>query len=170
MPHGLFTRAQYALQPDNADRVTAALRGGLWLPLLCQLYDLFGLEKALVMLHTNPKVIEAAAHRIEDFTLAFPVALLDATAGLVDMFWYGDDFASQTGMLISPRHWRRLLKPTYRKIFDLARSYGLKTWFHGCGTFRPVLPDLVDIGMDVWETVQVHLPGNEPKALKREYG
>ena len=43
-------------------------------------------------------------------------------------------------------------------------------WFHCYGTFRPVLPDLIDIGMNVWETVQVHLPGNEPEVLKREYG
>ena len=43
-------------------------------------------------------------------------------------------------------------------------------WFHCCGTFREILPDLIDIGMDVWETTQVHLSGNEPEVLKREYG
>jgi len=52
----------------------------------------------------------------------------------------------------------------------LAKDDGMKVWFHCCGTFRPVIPDLIDIGMDVWETVQVHLPGNEPEVLKREYG
>ena len=52
----------------------------------------------------------------------------------------------------------------------LAKSYGMKMWFHCCGTFRPVMADLIDMGMDVWETVQVHLPGNEPEVLKREYG
>ena len=62
------------------------------------------------------------------------------------------------------------LRPTYRKIFQLARSRGLKVWFHCCGTFRPVLPDLIQDGMDVWETVQAHLPGNEPEILKREFG
>ena len=72
--------------------------------------------------------------------------------------------------MISPEYWRKYLKPTYRKIFDTAKNYGVKIWFHCCGTFRPVLPDLIDIGMDVWETVQVHLPGNEPEVLKREYG
>jgi uroporphyrinogen decarboxylase len=43
-------------------------------------------------------------------------------------------------------------------------------WIHSCGTFRPVLPDMIDLGMDVWETVQTHLPGNDPTELKREYG
>ncbi len=72
--------------------------------------------------------------------------------------------------MISPEHWRRFLKPTYRKVFELLKSYGLKVWFHSCGQFRPVMSDLIDIGMDVWETVQTHLPGNEPEILKREYG
>jgi len=62
------------------------------------------------------------------------------------------------------------LKPTYRKYFELAKKYDLKVWFHSCGQFRPVMGDLIDIGMDVWETAQVHLKGNEPEVLKREYG
>jgi len=72
--------------------------------------------------------------------------------------------------MISPAQWRRFLKPTYRKVFAVAKSHGVKVWFHSCGTFRPVLPDLIECGMDVWETVQVHLKGNEPEVLKREYG
>ena len=96
--------------------------------------------------------------------------MIDASPAGVEIFWFGDDFASQTGMLLSPEHWRRYLKPVYARVFALAKSRGLKVWFHSCGTFRPVLPDLIDIGMDVWETVQAHLPGNDPAELKREYG
>jgi uroporphyrinogen decarboxylase len=72
--------------------------------------------------------------------------------------------------MISPAQWRRFLKPTFRKVFDLVKSYGFKVWFHSCGTFRPVLPDLIESGIDVWETVQVHLGGNDPEVLKHEYG
>ena len=43
-------------------------------------------------------------------------------------------------------------------------------WFHGCGTFREVMPDLIDIGLDVWGPVQMHLPGNDPVELMQEYG
>jgi len=90
--------------------------------------------------------------------------------GLADIFWFGDDFATARGMMMSPEHWRKFLKPTYRKIFQLAKSHDRKMWFHCCGTFREVMPDLIDMGMDVWETTQVHLPGNEPEVLKKEYG
>ena len=73
-------------------------------------------------------------------------------------------------MVISPGHWCKSLNPTYEKYFALAKIFDLKIWFHSCGQFRPVMGDLIDIGMDVWETVQTHLPGNEPEVLKCEYG
>ena len=146
------------------------MRGGSWLPVICTLFELFGLEETLVRLYTEPKTIEAALRHVEEFLLEFSRRLLEATRGLADIYVCGDDFATQRGLMISPEHWRRFLKPTYKKMFELARSYGVIVWFHSCGSFRPVLPDLIDIGMEVWETVQVHLPGNEPEVLKREYG
>lgn len=145
-------------------------QSGPWIPLLCTLFDLFGFETALMNLSAEPVLMEAAIWRIEEFTLEFARRSLDATAGMADIFWYGDDFATQRGMLLSPEQWRRFLKPTYRRVFALARSYGVKVWFHSCGAFRPVLPDLIDCGMDVWETVQTHLDGNEPEGLKRDFG
>ena len=145
-------------------------QGGPWVPLLCSLFDLFGIETALTNLCWAPALMEAAIRHIEEFTLEFARRSLDATAGIADLFWYGDDFATQRGLMISPEQWRRFLKPTYRKVFTLARSYGVTVWFHSCGTFRPVLPDLIDCGMEVWETVQAHLVGNEPDGLKRDFG
>lgn len=143
---------------------------GPWIPLICALFDLFGFENALANLYTDPQLIEAAIKKIEELTVEFARRILEATKGLADIMYYGDDFATQRGLMISPEQWRRFLKPTYRKVFDMAKSFGVKVWFHSCGTFRPVLPDLIECGMDVWETVQVHLKGNEPEVLKREYG
>jgi uroporphyrinogen decarboxylase len=143
---------------------------GAWMPILCTLFEMFGLEETLVKLHTEPKIIEATIAQVEGFVLEMSRRYLEATRGVADIYWFGDDFATQRGILISPEHWRRFLKPTYKKIFALAKEYDLKVWFHCCGTFREVMPDLIDIGMDVWETTQVHLPGNEPEVLKREYG
>ena len=165
-----FVKVQYVTHTEDQSRLEAARGGGPWIPLLCSLFDLFGMEQTMIHLHLAPKLIEAAIAHIEEFTLGFVERLLTATQQVGDVFYYGDDFAGQQGMLISPDHWRRFLKPTYKRIFDLGKRYGMRTWMHSCGTFRPVLGDLIDIGMDVWETVQVHLPGNEPEVLKREYG
>jgi uroporphyrinogen decarboxylase len=164
-------KAQWANKIEGKEHIEASRSGGSgWLPILCAVFHLVGLEEAMIKLALEPELIEAMIARLEEFIYEFSKRLIEATKGIADIYWYGDDFASQRGIMISPELWRRYLKPTYKRLFDLAKSYGLKVWFHSCGTFREVLPDLIDIGMDVWETVQVHLPGNEPEVLKREYG
>lgn len=173
-----YVTAQYTVLQEGFSREDAArgagtplpARGAGWLPILCTLFELFGLEETLIKFYTEPKIIQAAVDHLEAFVLEFSRRLLEASKMWADIYWFGDDFATARAMMISPDQWRSFLKPTYRKIFALAKGHGVKVWFHACGTFRPVLSDLVEIGMDVWETVQVHLPGNEPEVLKREYG
>jgi uroporphyrinogen decarboxylase len=161
--------AKYGI-PSSGKTLEESTQGGPWIPLICTLFDLFGLETALLNLSAEPVLMEAAIRHIEEFTLEFARRSLDAAKGEADIFWYGDDFATQRGLLLSPAQWRRFLKPTYQRVFALAHSYGVKVWFHSCGSFRPVLPDLIDCGMDVWETVQAHLEGNDPEGLKRDFG
>ena len=88
----------------------------------------------------------------------------------LDIYCLGDDFATQRGMLFSPELWRKYLKPVYGKLFGLAKKAGKPVWFHSCGDITEVLPDLIDIGMDVWETVQLHTLPMRPEELKRRYG
>ena len=148
----------------------ARIVGFWWEPVFCRLLDLFGMEEAMVKMHTHPAVVEAAVSHIVDYILEISKPSLECTAGLADIFWYGDDFSTQNGLMLSPEHWRKFLKPAYQRIFDLGKSRGLKLWFHSCGSFAEVLPDLVDMGIDVWETCQVHLKDNDPHYLKREFG
>jgi uroporphyrinogen decarboxylase len=155
---------------EQMSKVHATILSLGWQPPFCTLLDLFGMEEAMVFMYQDPQYVEAAIEHIESFILEEMEQALRVCAAMVQFYWCGDDFSTQRGMMISPEQWRRFLKPTYRKIFDLVKSFGLKVWFHSCGTFRPVMPDLVDMGMDVWETVQVHLEGNDPVELKREFG
>jgi uroporphyrinogen decarboxylase len=163
-------KIQYVIPKEDQSRVSAARSGGVWLPILCGVMDLFGMEETLINLHTRPSIIESTIAHLEEFILEFMRRALEATRGMVDIVMCGDDFSTQKSLLISPTHWRKFLKPTYRKMFALIKQYNAKVWFHSCGTFRPVLGDLIDIGMDIWETVQVQCPGNEPEVLKQEYG
>jgi uroporphyrinogen decarboxylase len=156
------------LEPGKT--IEECTESGPWIPVICTLFDLFGMEETLVNFHLKPKIMQAAVQKIEDFLLDFTNRMCRAARGSAEIAYFGDDFSTQRGILLSPEHWRRFLLPTYKRLFAAAKSNGMKVWFHSCGTFRAVLGDLVDAGMDVWETVQTHLPGNEPEALKREYG
>lgn len=165
-----MARLSVAIQAEGQSCEKACKTGGYWLPILCQVFDLMGMEQTLLNLSLNPKVVEAVIKHLEIFYLEYILRILQVSKGQLDSFRFGDDFASQRGMILSPVQWRKFLKRTYAKIADLVKSYDLKIWFHSCGTFRPVMTDLIGIGMDVWETSQVHLQGNEPEELKREYG
>lgn len=145
-------------------------QNGAWVPLVCTLFDLFGLEGTLVRMHLEPELIEAALRHLEEFLLGFFSRMLDQAGHAADLVYFGDDFSTQKGMMISPEQWRRFLLPTYRRIFSLIKNHGKYVWFHSCGSFHEVMGDLIDAGMDVWETVQVRATGNDPRRLKNDYG
>jgi uroporphyrinogen decarboxylase len=147
-----------------------AIRGPYWKPLLCQVFDLFGTEEAMVIMLTDPLLFEAVLERVFIVTAEYVRRLVGALGDDLHILYLGDDFATQRGMMISPALWRKCLKPRYARLFEIGKGAGKFVWFHACGDIAAVLPDLIDIGLDVWETVQLHTLTMSPQQLKREYG
>lgn len=147
-----------------------ATRGPYWLPLFCQVCELMGMEEAMMKMLSEPAVFEAALERVFQYTLDYCTRLLDVCGDALDIFYLGDDFATQRGLMIPPASWRQFLKPRYAQLFSLAKARGKFVWFHSCGDITSILPDLIDIGVDVWETVQLHALPMTPAELKRAYG
>lgn len=147
-----------------------AVRGPYWKPLFCQAASLMGLETALECMITRPAIFEAVLEAITEHTLEYCRMLLEACGDDLCILCLADDFATQRGLMMRPDHWRRYLKPRYARLFSLGKSTGRPVWFHACGDVTPVLPDLIEIGMDVWETVQLHTLSIPATQLKREYG
>ena len=83
-----------------------------------------------------------------------------------------DDYGTQTSQLISPRMFRKIFKPRLQTLF--ARIHQLapnaKLFFHSDGNIRPILPDLIEIGIDILNPVHITATGMEPAALKRDFG
>ena len=147
-----------------------ATRGPYWKPIFCQVCGLMGMEEAMVKMATEPAMFQAAVQKVSDHVYEYSRRLLDACGDALDIYSLGDDFATQRGLMISPDQWRTHLKPHYARLFAQAKARGKPVWFHSCGDITSVLPDLIDIGMDVWETVQLHALPISAEALKREYG
>ncbi len=147
-----------------------AVRGPHWQPLLCRVAALMGLEETLIKLALRPEVFEAALEEVTSRVEEQCRLLIAACGEAMPILKIGDDFATQRGLMFSPEQWRRFLKPRYARLFALGKRAGLSVWFHSCGDITPVLPDLIEIGMDVWETVQLHTLPISPQELKRQYG
>jgi len=76
------------------------------------------------------------------------VDLLAPARGYVDIVELWDDMAGQAGMLVDPAWWRRVIRPYLAREVELIHEHGMRVLFHSCGAVRPVLPDLVEIGLD----------------------
>ena len=72
-------------------------------------------------------------------------------------------------LLISPRHWRELVKPRHRQILDVIHSYGKPAMYHCDGAVAPLIPELIDMGVNVLNPVQPDANGMEPVNLKTQY-
>jgi len=88
----------------------------------------------------------------------------------VDMIWIGDDVGAQNSMLMSPKMWRKFLKPRMANFISELKAINpqVKVAYHTDGQVYPIIPDLVEIGLDVLNPVQ---PASmDPLKLKQEYG
>ncbi len=141
-----------------------------WSPIFSMIADLCGFETALVNLLAEPAVTEALIEKITDFRCAILEATLDAAPGQIDIAFTGDDPAGQSGMLFSPDVWRRFFKPAWARLFSTAKSRGVKVMHHICGSPVSIIPDLIDIGMDIMMPLQLGAGDMDPDSLKREYG
>jgi uroporphyrinogen decarboxylase len=88
----------------------------------------------------------------------------------VDVLWLGDDFGTQRAMLISPPMWREFIKERYARLIAAFKRQNpaLKIAYHSDGYIEPIIPDLIEIGLDVLNPVQPR--SMDPADIKRKYG
>ncbi len=120
----------------------------------------------------NQPLAQKMLHKFMDLQMAFWEKMFKTLEGIpIDVVQMADDFAGQNGMLISPRSYRKSLKPLHKEMFDYIHSKcDAKIFFHSCGAIRSVIPDLIDVGVDILNPVQVNASGMDSAELKQEFG
>jgi len=139
-------------------------------PIWCQLANLMSMETLLLNMKLNPSIVEAAVERIGNFLYESTHRQLEAYGEIIDCFHMWDDYATDTSLFFSLEDWRQFYKPGMKRLFKLAKSHGKLVWYHCCGAMSKLIPDLIEMGMDILEPCQVHLPGMKPERLKRDFG
>jgi len=130
---------------------------------------LVGLEKFLMDLAVGEAYVDVLMDRLADYSIRQGCRLIEMG---VDVIWAGDDMGNQQGMMISPDLWRRRIKPRLKKVFDAYRSVNPRIFiaYHSCGSIRPIMPDLIEIGLDILNPVQPTAAGMDAHELKSEFG
>lgn len=164
---GLAERARRAAEVEGR----AVVLGGLCAGVLEMASWLRGFDNYYADFGLNPNLLGAIMDRVVDLKTAYWEKALAEAGPYADVVMEADDFAGQHRLLISPASYRRLAKPRHKRLFDFihARTRA-KIFFHSCGAVRPVIPDLIEVGVDILNPVQVSAAGMDSAELKREFG
>lgn len=97
--------------------------------------------------------------------------VLDTAGDLIDVVQEADDLGGQNSMLISPEMYRKYVKPRHKELFNFIHSKtDAKIFIHSCGSFRDVIPDLIEVGVDIINPVQFNASKMETAGLKKDFG
>ncbi|MFB0545938.1 MAG: uroporphyrinogen decarboxylase family protein [Anaerolineae bacterium] len=133
-------------------------------------YLLRGLEQLLMDLVISPEFVSALMSKLLEINIAATGRFLDIAGPYIQVFRTADDLATQRGPLMSPKSYRALIKPVYKKYYDFIKSKtDAKIFYHSCGNAVDFIDDLVEIGMDIINPVQVSAMGNTA-VLKARFG
>ncbi|MFA4944524.1 MAG: uroporphyrinogen decarboxylase family protein [Lentisphaeria bacterium] len=129
-----------------------------------------GLEQSCIDLIAEPELTEYVLGRITAFCWEFASRCLEAGRGKIQIMQVTDDFGSQHGLLVSAAAYRRWFKPIQKRFCDLAHQAGAIVFHHDDGAIREIIPDLVEVGVDILNPIQHVCPGMEMASLKRDFG
>ena len=130
-----------------------------------------GLENFLMSLLAEPAFADRLMGTITDIYIESCNNYLDQVGEYLQVFTYWDDLNSQNSWLISPDIYRKVIKPKQQRLVEaIRRKTKAKLFFHGCGAVSELIPDLIDLGFDIVNPVQVSAAGMDTKRLKKEFG
>ena len=134
-------------------------------------WNLRGMAQFLMDMALDREFAEALLDRVTAIHVAMWEHFLDAVGAYVDLVGTADDLGGQSGLIISPRMYRELIKPRHAALNAAIRSRTrARILYHSCGAIMPLIDDLIEIGVDVLNPIQP-LPGlMDPEDLKQRYG
>ncbi len=136
-----------------------------------QLLRVRGMQEGLMDLVANADFAEAFFERLTGTIITAQQLFLDEVGDLIDIHFTADDLTGQTAPLLSPALYRRMIKPRWARIIEAIKARTkAKIFYHGCGAMREFLPDLIEIGVDILNPVQVSAAGMDTAELKQKFG
>lgn len=156
-------RQEYeALVAKNGDRFTVA---GFGFCMFERAWSLMGMENVLMSMLICPDELDELFDRICDYYLPMIDLALEYD---VDAVYFGDDWGQQRGLIMGPNHWRHFLKPRMARLYQRVKAGGKYVIQHSCGDCHEIFPDLIEIGLDCYQTFQPEI--YDIAEMKKLYG
>jgi uroporphyrinogen decarboxylase len=129
-----------------------------------------GMEQLLMDLALEPAVARYILERITEIHVHNTEKVLELAGERLDMLYFYDDVATQSSLLISEEMWREHIRPLHCRLIDLAKKTGKPVMYHCDGAVAPLIPQLVEMGVDLLNPIQPTASGMDPEVLKRDFG
>jgi uroporphyrinogen decarboxylase len=129
-----------------------------------------GWENFLCDTSLNPDWVDFILKKFLDFFVEDFTRCLEATRGRIDIFWALTDLGTQSGLLQSRKMFQRFIAPATKTLAEQCHRNAVNFMFHSCGSVRELIPDLIELGVDILNPIQPAATGMEPEGLKRDFG
>ena len=145
------------------------IRGGGSEPFLIY-KELRGMEQAFMDLIENPEIVNYCLGKLFDLAYESTRRIYEAIPGKVMISYVAEDLGSQESLLMSPAQIREFLLPGMKRMTDLVHQAGAYVFHHTDGAVRPIIPDLIEMGINVLNPIQWRCKGMDREGLKRDFG
>lgn len=145
------------------------VRGGGSEPFLTY-KDLRGQERAMMDLIEHPEIVEYCLGRLFDLAYQNTLRISEAIPGRLDLIYVAEDMGAQKDLMFSVKHIRRFLLPGMKRMIELGHQIGAHVFHHNDGNILRILPDMVELGIDVLNPIQWRADGMDRQFLKQAYG
>jgi uroporphyrinogen decarboxylase len=130
-----------------------------------------GLENFMMALVSEPQFADRLMEQITDIYIESCNNYLDKVGKYLAVFTFWDDLAGQDGWLIRPELYRKMIKPKQRRLVEaIKKKTDAKLFYHSCGATRGLIPDLIELGFDILNPVQVSARAMDTRKLKQDFG
>lgn len=129
-----------------------------------------GIENVLMDFAFAQDYAEHLIRTIADRTLDLLDNMLENYGEGIDIVYMADDYCSQLGPLFSPAQFKQFVVPYLEQAVEMVHKHDKKFLLHVCGAVRPLLPMIIESGVDMLEPIQISATGMEPEGLKRDFG
>jgi uroporphyrinogen decarboxylase len=131
-----------------------------------------GMENAMLDPFLFPVNSDKLVGKLADLKIEFWDGLLNELGNMVDIAGEGDDYGTQQSQLIDPDQFREYYKPHLLRVLSFIKEKAphVKIMFHSCGNVRPIIPDLIEMDVDILNPVHINATGMEPVQLKKDFG
>jgi uroporphyrinogen decarboxylase len=130
-------------------------------------WSMRGIENLLMDMLLEEDFVEALFDQILEYNIN-AMGYARKVSDDFDAFYFGDDWGQQTGLIMSRTLWKKLIGPRITKLIEYGKECGKYTILHSCGNIIELLPDLIDAGLDVYDTFQPEV--YDIKQVKKKFG